>query len=299
MLVAFGHALSFLVLFAATADAAERSGFASETAAFLCGLASILFVRLYVRAILAAQLDALHPPARIPLWAVAVYAAIGLVLILMTARRGETYAAVELLVAWAAGCNLLNYLWTRRTVPDTPAATDVADDWIRAQASSHPTMMYTLGFILLLVGVAAHAFQSGFAAAVVEKCGPTCAAPGVINLAAGLCGLAAILFVMVYATVIEAIRWFLVDSWRHVRPGPPPSGLSYWVIVPHVLIGFAVFIAMAAFAASGMAVLPNGKTQLTTEVNFDGRALLGLVLGWCLGGYVVLKFFWLRRRAAR
>ena len=56
--------------------------------------------------------------------------------------------------------------------------------------------------------------------------------------------------------------------------------------------------AMAAFAASSM-TLPNGKTQLMLEMNFGGGALFDLVLGWCLGGYVVLKFFWLRRRAAR
>src|SRR4051794_22132057 len=114
VLAAFGHVLSFLVLFVAIADAAERSGFANQAAALVCAVLAIAFTRLYVRIILGVRLDPSHPPQRIPTWAIAVYAAIGAALVLLALRAGDTGAAVELLVGWAAGCNLLNYLWTRR-----------------------------------------------------------------------------------------------------------------------------------------------------------------------------------------
>jgi hypothetical protein len=48
LLAAFGTVLSFAVLFGGTALAAYHSG-ASDGAAVLCGLAAILFTRLYVR----------------------------------------------------------------------------------------------------------------------------------------------------------------------------------------------------------------------------------------------------------
>lgn len=308
VLVAFGRVLSFLILFVATAQAAENSGFANETAALLCALASLLFVRLYVRIIVAVQLDDTATPAHIPLWAVIVYAAIGLALVAMVMRQGETYAAMELLVGWAAGCNLLDYLWARRTRPGTPEALHVVDDWLSAPATAHRSVSYTLSFVLLFAGVGAHAFESGLARAVAAQCGQACTAPAFIHLAAALCGIAAIVFVMLYATIAEAMRWLLVDSWRHVRPGPPPADLSTFVVVLHVLIGFVVFFAIAAFGASSAARAQTlGHTYLTFEsplrdglrVDLNGRALVELAVGWWMGGYGVLKFFWLRRRAAR
>ena len=73
---AFGTALSFAVLFGATALAAYHSGVADGTAV-LCGLAAILFTRLYVRIAqrIARSIDARRPPkpdappvSDIPLW---------------------------------------------------------------------------------------------------------------------------------------------------------------------------------------------------------------------------------------
>jgi len=110
--------------------------------------------------------------------------------------------------------------------------------------------------------------------------------------------------VMLYATVMDATRWILVDSWRHVRPGPPPPDLPRWIIALHILIGFSVFFALAKYglpSAARPVVL--GSTYLMDDgpggrhVILDGRALLEMVLGWWVGGSVVLKFFWLRRRA--
>jgi hypothetical protein len=289
VLVAAGHVLSFLILFVATAQAADHAGFADQTVALLCAAASVLCVRLYVRVILAARLDASRAatPTHIPLWAIAIYAAIGLALVLMILRSGETYAAIELFVGWAAGCNLLNYLWTRRIRPDTPEALHVVDDWLRAQAAHHRSTSYTLSFLLLFAFVGAHAYESGYAAVAAAQCAPSCAAPVFVHLVAALCGVAAILFVMAYATVTEALQWILVESWRHVRPGPPPPELPSWVIVLHVLIGFVVFFAMAAFGTSSAATQTLGHTYVTLggrigggrHVTLDGRALLDLALG--------------------
>jgi len=306
VLVAFGHVLSFLVLFVAIADAAERSGFANQAAALVCGILAIWFTRLYVRIILAMRLDPSNTPERIPAWAIAVYAAIGAAFVLLAMRAGATGPALELLVGWAAGCNLLNYLWTRRLLPDTPAALDVAEGWLRAQAAAHRTFSDTLAFLLLFAGVGAHALETGFAHVVAGQCGPSCASNSFVHAAAVLVGFAAIFFVMLYATVTEGLRWLLVEKWMHVRPGPPPSDLPRWVIVLHVLIGFAVFFAIATFG-DAPAAKPVGGTFLSVDgtelggsrVILSNLALLELVLGWWIGGLVVLRFFWLRRRAAR
>jgi hypothetical protein len=157
VLAAFGHFLSFLILFVAVADAAERSGFANEAAAVVCGVLAIAFTRLYVRTIFGLQLDPSHRSQRVPAWAIAIYAAIGAAFVLLALRAGKTGPAVELLVGWAAGCNLLNYLWTRRLRPDTPAALDVVDRWLSARAAAHQTFSYTLCFLLLFGNVGAHA----------------------------------------------------------------------------------------------------------------------------------------------
>lgn len=318
MLAAFGHVLSFLAVFAATAEAAERADFADQTVALLCGVTAVVLTRLHVRGVVAVQraISAWQWPnrqepvwtSRIPVAAVIVYATAGLALVLMIMRAGRADAASAMLVAIAAGCNLLNYLWTRLTRPSTPPALDVVDDWLGAQAATYRTTSYSLSFLLLFAGVGAHAFESGLAAAATARCGSACAASGFVHVAAGLCGLAAIAFVLLFAAVTEALRWSLVDSWRHVRPGPPPAELPSWVVVLHVLLGFCVFLAMARYGLANTARPPApGHTYLTVEgpladgrrVILDGRALLELALGWWAGGLGVLKFFWSRRRAAR
>lgn len=316
-LVAFGHLLSFFVMFVVTAEAAEHSGFANASAAFVCGLAAIVFTRLYVRIVMGAQRaiqawqwpNRKEPvwPSRIPLQAVLVYAAIGLAFIAAIARDGaETRVVIALLVVCAAGCNLLNYLWTRRTQPGTPEALEIVDGWLAAKTAQHRTASYTLSFLLVVTGASAHAFESGFAATAVAQCGPARAIPASHDIAALLCGLAVIVVIMLYATIAEGARWLLVDSWKHVRPGPPPSELPSWVIVLHILIGFAVFFAMTRFGMPGAARIPAlGHTYLSFEdgtgrpMTLDGRALLEMALAWWIGGCGVLKFFWLRRRATR
>src|SRR5262245_31757871 len=99
--------------------------------------------------------------------------------------------ALGLLVGCAAGCNLLNYLWARRTRSGPPEGLQFADGWLSAPTTTVRSFSHTLGFLLLFAGVGAHAFETGFAHAVAAQCGPACAPRAFVDLAAALCGLAA------------------------------------------------------------------------------------------------------------
>src|SRR5262245_66171507 len=76
----------------------------------------MIFTRLYVNFVWSARLSRRPERAHIPLWAVVIYAAVGLALLLLIMHEAGSYssAAIEFLVGWTAGCNRLNYLWTRR-----------------------------------------------------------------------------------------------------------------------------------------------------------------------------------------
>jgi hypothetical protein len=320
VLTAFGYALSFAVLFGGTALAAYHSDVADGTAV-LCGAAAILFAKLYVRIVQRIQrlTDALNPPKPdgaaksdgIPLWAVVIHAMLGLALAfaIVDPVSSRIHAAIEFFVAWLAGCCTLNYLWRRRINPESPTALDVIDRWLDEQAAPHWPKLRRLGYILsfaLLFGaVALHAFQSGFARTTVVQCGSACAAPGFVYLVAALCGVAAILFVMIYAAIAESAQLAFVDSWKHVRPGPPPQKVARWASVLYALMGLGVFFAFAAFAEASAAHGQAGHTSMTLaardgfRVTLGGQALLELLLGWWIGGVALLKFFWLRRRATR
>src|SRR5262245_38684777 len=302
VLTAFGYALSFVVLFAGTASAAYHADVADQTAALLCGAAAILLTKLYVRIVgrIARLIHARRPPKPdqaaksdgIPRWAVVIYAMLGLALAfaIPDPDSSNVLAAMEFFVAWLAGCCTLNYLWRRRIDPDSPRALDVIDRWLDEQVAPHWPKLRRLGYMLcvalLFGGVALHAFQSGFARTAVEQCGFACAAPGFVFLVAALCGITAVLFVIIYAAIAEPAQLALVDSWKHVRPGPPPPDVPRWATALYALTGLAVFVAIAAFGQAGAA-----------DVTVDGQALLELLLGWWIGGLALLRFFWLRRRA--
>jgi hypothetical protein len=77
-------------------------------------------------------------------------------------------------------------------------------------------------------------------------------------------------------------------------------------VVLHVLIGLAVFLAIASFASASFAKEHAlGHTYMSIEgpapagfrVTLGGRALLELILGWWVGGRAVLGLFWLQRRS--
>ena len=308
---ALGHALSGPILFAGTAIAACDAEFACGLAAALCGAAAMTLTRLYVNLVWAGRLSPRPEPEHIPLWAVIIYAAIGLALLLMIMHDAESYnsAAIQFLVGWAAGCNRLNYLWTRCAKPETPEASDVVYNWLAERAAPHRTLLIRLGyavsFALLFGGVALHAYTYGFSLAGVAQCGSACAGSGFLAFSAVLCGVGAVLFVMVYATIAEAAQFVLVDSWKHVRPGPPPPEMPVWVVALHILVGLVVFFAIGAFVEISPAKQTLGNTWMSVygpggkEVTLSGSAMFRMTLGWWIGGAGVLKFFWLRRRAAR
>lgn len=295
---AFLNTLSGLVLFAGTASAACAAAFACGLAAALCGAAALVFTRAFVAVAWASQLDPRAAPKRIPRVALAIYAAVGLALLLLIVHRAGpiSEAAIEFLVGWAAGCVRADYFWTRRANPQTPDSYDVARDWVAAVSAPHWPLLarlgYALGFALLFGGVTSQAFETGFAQYAVTRCGPSCATPGATVIMAALCGVAAIVFTLLYAVVTEAVHYVLVDSWKHVRPGPPPAELPRWAGALYVVIGVVVIVAIAAYGQTG------GHVKGTT-IDISGRRLLALLLGWWIGGLVTLRFFWLWRRAAR
>ena len=306
---AFGHAPSGPILFGGIAIAAYDDEFARGLAPVLCGSAAMIFTRLYVNFIWSARLSRRPEPAHIPLWAVVIYAAVGLALLFLIMCKGGSYsfAAIEFLVGWAAGCNRLNYLWTRRAKPETPEASDVIYNWLAERAAPHRLLLTRLGyaasFALLFGGVALHAYTYGFSLAGVAQCGSACAGPGFLAFSAVLCGVGAVLLVMVYATIAEATQFVLIDSWKHVRPGPPPPEMPVWVVALHILVGLVVFFAIGAFVEISPAMETPGNTWMSVdlpggkEVTLSGSAMFRMTFGWRIGGAGVLKFFWLRRRA--
>jgi hypothetical protein len=308
---AVAHALAGWVLFGGTALAVCEAGFACGLAALLCGAAAMLFTRVFVNLFWSARLSRRAEPVRVPRWVVALYAAVGLwLLVLIMREAGSTsLAALEFLAGWTAGCWRLDDLWTRRARPEWPQASDAVRRWITARAAPHRLLLsrlgYGLSFGLLFGGVSLHAHRHGLSLAGVAPCGAACTEPGFLVLSAVLCGAGAVLLVMVYAVIAEALRYVLVDSWRHVRPGPPPLDLPVWVVALHIIVGLVVFFWIGAFVeisppmetlgSSWMSVeWPDGKT-----LTLSGEAMLKMTLAWWIGGTYVLKFVWLRRRAAR
>jgi uncharacterized membrane protein YuzA (DUF378 family) len=312
VLTAFGYALLFAVLFAGTVLAAYHSDLADGTAV-LCGAAALLFAKLYVRVVQRVQrlIDALRSPKPddaaksdgIPAWAVAIYAVFGLAFAFAIGDlvSSRIYAAIEFFAAWLAGCCTLNYLWRQGIDPKTPTALNIIDRWLEEQAAPHWPKLRRLGhmlsFPLLFGAIALHALQSGFARTAVVQCGSACAATGFVYLVAALCGVAAILFVIIYAAIAETAQLVFVDSWKHVRPGPPPQGVAGWASVLYALIGLVVFFAIAAFAETPTGHRQAGHTVATRDVTLGGQALLELLLGWWIGGVALLRLFWRRRRA--
>ena len=271
MLSAAGYALAFAVVFGGVALAAYHSGF-TETEAAVCGALMIFFIRFFARSVPRAQrlIDRLQPPEpdapaspdEIPGWAVAVYALIGLALVftIKALEDTHTYAAVELFAAWAVGRNLLDLFWRKRDGTTAFGTAFIAfDERLDAWRDRHWAVLRVLGtvlaFLLLFGGVALHAYESGLAHAIAVKCGAKCSAmPGVEYIAAAACGLAAILFVKLFAMLTGGVQRAVIDPWKHVRPEPAPREVTRWAVVLHVLIGLVVFFAIASFghaAASG------------------------------------------------
>ena len=118
-----------------------------------------------------------------------------------------------------------------------------------------------------------HAYESSLASVTAAKCGAQCLAiPGIGYLTAALCGAAAILFVKLYARLTSSVQRRAFDWYNFVRPEPPSAKVPFWVVALYVLIGIALFIAMAAFAQRQLA---RGST-----IDLGTYGALALILGW-------------------
>jgi hypothetical protein len=290
-----GYALALAVTFGAAALAAYHSGFGPIGAA-VCGLLFVLFVRFCARSVPAVQrlIERLHPepddrtrPDEIPGWAKAMYLLAGFTIVVAFSALQETrtYAPVELFVAWGAGRNLLDLFWQKR---DGTTAFDTFDQTLDEWAAEYRGALRVLGtalcFALLPGGVALHAYESGFADAAAAACGAQCLAiPGIAYLAAIACGAAAILFVALYAWLTSSVQRVTADPWKFVRPEPPSTKVPFWVRALHVLIGIAIFIAVAAVGQQPL---------VRNSISFGDYGGLALLLGWWIGGRGVLAYVW-------
>jgi hypothetical protein len=175
------------------------------------------------------------------------------------------------------------------------------DERLDAWAERHRIVLHAVGIVLafcaLLAGVALHAYESGLAAVTAARCGTMCSGvPGEYG-AALLWGAVAIVFVKLYAVLLGTVQRRIVDPWKYVRPEPAPSTPPRWTVVLLVIVGLVVFFVMAY--AGGIAGDETGSNYLTFEgpkykLTLGGRAMLEWVVGWCIGGRGVLRYFWPR-----
>jgi hypothetical protein len=136
---------------------------------------------------------------------------------------------------------------------------------------------YALSFVMLFGAVTLAAYESGLAHAAGALCVPICLAThGFEYVTAAMWGGAAILFVKLYARLAAAVQRVFVDPFEFVRPEPlKPGEVVNWAVVLHMLIGMALFVAIAGFEET--------KTNAAME----------LVIGWWVdldGGWVNLAY---------
>lgn len=302
---AAGHALAFAVMFGGVALAAYHSGL-TRTEAAVCGVLALLFIRYFARTVPRAQrlIDRLQPPERnepikpeaLPNWALAVYALIGLALILtiIAFEATYTYAVTELWVGWLAGYHLLNAFLPKRDGTTAIGAAFIAfDERLDAWRDRHWAMLRVLGialaFLLLLGGVALYAWQAGVTRVAGAACGPACSVlSGFDMMIAAACGAAAVLFVALYTRLTLAAQRVFIDPLKYVRPGPKPEQAAKWATVLHVILGFVLLFVMTGV----------GQMQISRTLTISGDAPegAGLLLGWWIGGGCVLRFLWARWR---
>jgi hypothetical protein len=290
-----GYLLALAVSFGGAALSAYHSGL-GPIAAAVCGLLFILFVKFYARSVPAVQrlIERLHPepddttrPDEIPGWAGGVYLLAGFIIVVAfgALEDSRTYAPVELFAAWGAGRNLLDLFWRKR---DGTRAFDTFDQKLDEWAAEYRGALRALGrslcFALLPGGVALHAYESGFADVAAAACGAQCLTiSGIAYLVAVACGVGAILFVALYAWLTSSLQRVTADPWKFVRPEPPSTKVPFWVRTLHVVIGIAIFTAMAVF----------GQWHLgDNSISFGDYGLIALLLGWWIGGRGVLRTAW-------
>lgn len=301
------YAVASAITFGGAALAAYDCGLVSGyLGAALCGALAVYFARFYARKTpaLVRLIDVLHPPLpgaparpdEIPGWAVVLHALIGVALVLTIIAQEETYtrAGLELFVAWAAARHLLDGFWVKR---DGTTAIGTAfetfdrrlDDWARLHRLLLRRLGAALGFAMLFGGVALYAWQADVTRTAALICGLTCQnTTGFETMTALACGALAVIFVALYTRLTLAAQRTFIDPWTYVRPEPKPESAAKWVVVLHVLLGFVLLFVMTGI----------GQMQIPHRVQFsgDGPEAAGLLLGWWIGGRIVLGFLWARWR---
>jgi|SRR5436190_5644368 len=305
LLSALGYALAFAVMVGGVALAAYTSDFAGPLMSLVCGGIAIWLMKFYARGIRALQrlIERLHPPesgetrapAAVPGWAVAIYMLIGLALAYWVGAQEHsyTYAAMELFIGWAAGQDVLKYLFARQSDPSVPSAFATIDDALDRLAEPRRPLLRAigigLGFAALSGGVALYARQAGVTRVAAAACEPAClVTPGFEFMVAAACGATAILFVTLYTRLTLAAQRVFIDPFKFVRPEPKPEQAAKWVIVLHVVLGFVLLFVMTGV---GQMQIPH-VLKISAEAPEGG----GLLLGWWIGGGAVLRFFWAKWR---
>ena len=222
--------------------------FHRTTEAAVCGALAILFIRYFARLVPARAAADRHgcsrpswtpaKPDGFPNWALAIYALIGLALILVDhrARKNPTLTRRwRCSSGWAPAIIVLEvFLGARDGTPANAKAFDIIDELARRVArpasGGVARARHVLGFVLLFGGVALYAWQAGVTRVAGVACGPACAAfPGFETMIAAACGAAAVLFVILYTRLTLAAQRVFIDPLKFVRPGPQarkgaPSG---------------------------------------------------------------------------
>ena len=310
LLSAVGSALSFAALFGGVALAAYDV--ADAVLSLVFGALAVWLVKPYARSIRATQrlIDRLHPrepgealaPGVLPGWAFAIHALIGLMLFLAVIAQEAAYShtATILFGAWAAGFNVLRYVFARQNDPTTPSAFVTIDEALDRWAEPHQPMLRALGtalgFVALAGGVAIHAFNSGYAGTIALRYAGSSIITQQIAIAAG-CGVAAIVFARLYVAITLAAQRAFIDPWRYVRPAPPSREIERWPLWIFVPIAVAVFFMMSFIGneqatGSGTLMIEGERSK----IQIGSISLLALVFGWGWGGYRALRWFWAKAR---
>jgi hypothetical protein len=177
---------------------------------------------------------------------------------------------------------------------------DSLDAWTERHWSRLRILGYVAAFAALAGSVAHHAFVSGFARALIIAECDECPSTAGLQLAAAMqCGAAAILFVRIYVASTLGLHRIFIDPWQYVRPEPPSRTAARWTVYLHGVIGLVLFFTIAGL---GQLAPPDTMDWLISmqagKIHLGSRAMLEWILGWCLAGSVVLKYFWSRSRAA-
>ena len=214
--------------------------------------------------------------------------------------EGTTPATVGLLVAWAAGHNVLQYFFARQNNPGAPSAFAIIDDALDRLAEPHQPLLRqlktALGFAALAGGVALHAFHSGLRghgraqARGLRHDGDADRGRNRMRRVGGclcvpLCG-------------GHARRTARPDRPMAIRaPEPPSRDIERWP-THHLRCHRhrAVLRHVIHRQRAGGRKQHDGRRGTRFKIEVGTIGLLALLAGWGGSGYVVLRHVWAKAR---